>query len=85
LIDDLTLDQRNRIKKYAAELNLWSLLYLLFAVAVPTIGATMLVILSSFAGFGVTQGFFIIFISICFIIQLILIGFVKTRRPVANI
>lgn len=82
LIRDLTMDQRDKIKTYASELNMWVLVYMLFAVAVPTIGATLLVILSSFAGFGITKGFFIFFIILCFIIQIILIGFVKSRRPV---
>jgi archaeal flagellar protein FlaJ len=84
IIDELTLMQRTKIKSYAQELNLWSLIYMLFAVAVPTIGGTMLVILSSFAGVGVTPATFITFISICFIVQIILIGFVKTRRPIVN-
>ncbi len=85
IIKDLTNEQRTKIMNYARELNLWSLLYMLFAVAVPSIGSTMLVILSSFAGFGVTKGLFITFIIICFIIQYVLIGFVKTRRPVSSI
>lgn len=85
IIDELTLDQRSKIKDYAHELNLWSLVYMLFAVAVPTIGATMLVILSSFAGAGVTQPMFIAFIVLCFIIQFILIGFVKSRRPIVHL
>ncbi len=84
LIDGLTIDQRSKIKDYARELNLWSLIYMLFAVAIPTIGATLMVILSSFAGFGISQGMFILFIVICFIIQYILVGFVKARRPVVN-
>jgi len=82
LIRDLTLDQRDKIKKYAHELNLMVLVYMLFAVAVPTIGATLLIILSSFAGFGITKGFFVTFIILCFFVQIILIGFVKTKRPV---
>jgi archaeal flagellar protein FlaJ len=85
IIDDLTRDQREKIKNYAQELNLWSLLYMLFAVAIPTIGATMMVILSSFAGFGITPTLFIVFITITFIVQLILIGFVKTRRPIVSL
>ncbi|MBI2548669.1 type II secretion system F family protein [Candidatus Woesearchaeota archaeon] len=82
VIDGLTSNQRSSIKSYAQELNLWSLLYLLFAVAVPTIGTTLLIILSSFAGFGVTPVFFLMFIGLTFVIQIILIGFVKTRRPI---
>ena len=85
LVDDLTLDQKDKIRNYSQELNLWILLYMLFAVAVPTIGATMLVILSSFAGFGIEQNMFVAFIIICLIIQGMLIGFVKTRRPVVTI
>lgn len=85
IISDLANEQRTRIRNYARELNLWSLIYMLFAVAVPSIGSTMLVILSSFAGFGITKNMFIFFIIMCFIIQYILIGFVKTRRPVSNI
>ena len=81
IIDDLSLEQKSKIKNYAHELNLWSLIYMLFAVAIPTIGATMLVILSSFAGIGVNQGLFIFFVFICFIIQASLIGFIKSRRP----
>ncbi len=82
LIKDLTMDQRDKIKSYGQELNLWAMIYMLFAVAVPTMGATLMVILSSFAGFGITKEFFVIFIIICFLIQSSIIGFVKTRRPV---
>jgi flagellar protein FlaJ len=82
IIEDLTLDQKDKIKRYAQELNLWVLMYMLFAVAVPTIGITLLVILSSFAGFGINQAFFIFFVIMCVIIQIVLIGFMKTRRPV---
>ena len=82
IIQNLTLDQRDKIRGYGYELNLWVLVYMLFAVAIPTIGATLLVVLSSFAGFGITKQFFIFFIIVCFLIQIILVGFVKTRRPV---
>lgn len=85
IIDDLTIIQTSKIRDYARELNLWTLIYMLFAVAIPTMGATLLVILASFAGAGVSQEFFIIFILINFAIQYIIIGFVKSRRPVVNI
>jgi len=85
LIDDLTLDRKDKIKSYTQELNLWVLMYLLFAVAVPSIGATLLIVLSSFAGFDITPQFLAVFVTICLIIQVILIGFVKTRRPVVTI
>ena len=81
IINELVIVQRTKIRDYAQELNLWSLLYMLFAVAIPTIGATMLVILSSFAGMSINNATFILFVVITVIVQIILIGFIKTRRP----
>ena len=85
IIKQLTVEQKTKIRDYAKELNMWSLVYMLFAVAIPTIGVTMMVILSSFAGMGISKGLFIAFIIICFIVQIILIGLVKTRRPMVNV
>ncbi|MAG47597.1 hypothetical protein CL617_03250 [archaeon] len=85
IINELVLEQRSKIKGYAQELNLWSLLYLLFAVAIPTIGLTLMIILSNFAGGGISEGALILFIILTFIVQVIIIGFIKSRRPVLNI
>lgn len=85
IIRGLSIEQKTRIRDYAKELNTWSLIYMLFAVAIPTIGVTMMVILSSFAGMGITKSLFIVFIIICFIIQFVLIGLIKARRPMVHI
>jgi flagellar protein FlaJ len=84
IIEQLNNEQKTKIQNYARELNLWSLVYMLFAVAIPTIGSTMLVILSTFASFGVSPQMFILFIVCCFIVQTALIFFVKSRRPVVQ-
>ncbi len=81
IIEDLSRVQKAKIKDYAQELNLWSLLYMMFAVAIPTLGATMLVILSGFAGFEITPVSFVSFLVITLFIQIVLIGFIKSRRP----
>ena len=85
IINELSLDQKTKIKSYAQELNLWSLIYLLFAVAIPTIGLTLIIILSNFAGAGITTGTIISFITLTFIVQFIIIGFIKSRRPIINL
>lgn len=84
IISDLDYIQKSRIENYARELSLWSLIYMMAAVAVPTIGMTMMVILSAFAGFGLTQGTFILFVVVLFIMQIGLIVFVGGRRPVVD-
>jgi archaeal flagellar protein FlaJ len=85
IVTDLTIEQTSKIRDYARELNLWSLIYMMFAVAVPTMGATLLVILASFAGAGISKTMFIAFLGINFALQYIIIGFVKSRRPIVNL
>jgi len=84
IIDDLARDQKSKIKDYAKELNLWSLVYMLFAVAIPTLGVTMLVVLSGFAGFGVNMYTFAFLMGFVLFVQIAIIGFIKRRRPMVN-
>lgn len=84
IISDLILDQRAKIKGYTNELNLWSLVYMMFAVALPTIGVTVVIVLSTFSGFGITKQTFIVFLILTMIVQFVIIGLVKSRRPVVN-
>ncbi len=84
MIDDATMDKRSRIRDFAGELNLWGLLYMTFAVAVPSIGLTMMIILSTFGGGSMGPPLFILFVCVCFFLQIVVIGFVKSRRPVVN-
>lgn len=82
MINDATMAKRSRIRDFAGELNLWGLLFMTFAVAVPSIGLTMMIILSTFGGGSLKPPLFILFISVCFFLQMVVIGFVKSRRPV---
>lgn len=84
MIDDSTMAKRSRIRDFAGELNLWGLLYMTFAVAVPSIGLTMMIILSTFGGGSMKPPLFIMFICVCFFLQIVVIGFVKSRRPVVS-
>lgn len=81
IIFELNNFQKMQIQSYARELNLWSLLYMMFSVAIPTIGSTMLVVLSAFANFGISQAVFVGFVIVCMFVQMLLIWFVKSRRP----
>ncbi len=80
-IETLTANQMRSIKNYSAELNLWILIYLLLAAAIPTLGITFMIILSSMGGTSITEMHIIATIAFAFIVQIILIGFVKNRKP----
>jgi len=79
---DLLLNERERrIKNYSAEMNLFVLLYLLFAAAIPTLGVTFLVIFSALGGTKIGAVEILGVMIAAFITQLILVSFVKSRTP----
>lgn len=77
--------QSQNVRAYIQELNLWILLYIMVAVAIPSLGITLLVILSTFGGMGVNEGFIIMLLVACFAGEFALIEFVKVRRPVLRV
>ncbi|MGM5482021.1 MAG: type II secretion system F family protein [Nanobdellota archaeon] len=84
VISEQLQNHKEKIRGYAQELNLWSLIYMLFAVAIPTIGLTMMLILTTFSGFGMTQSTFIVFGVLCLFVQYVIIGLIQSRRPSIN-
>jgi len=85
LVKELTAAQRTKIRNYAQELNVMSLLYLLFSVIIPTIATTMIIIVGPLMGFGGGPGVFYIVLPVSFFLQLALLELIKSRRPVVNI
>jgi pilus assembly protein TadC len=51
--EDLRTLKKGKIKAYGQELNMWSLIYMMAAIILPSMGVTLLVILSSFLGGGI--------------------------------
>jgi flagellar protein FlaJ len=81
----LEKNQRDQIRSYTQELNLWSMVYMVFAVAVPGLGTTILIIMSAFSGMQITESVFVLVIGACVVIELIIIGFIKVRRPAVHL
>jgi flagellar protein FlaJ len=81
IMETLTEYQSRNIKNYAAELNMWILLYLLVAAALPTIGITFMVILSAIGGSDISEETIFMTVGLAFVIQIVLIGFIGTRAP----
>jgi flagellar protein FlaJ len=81
IMETLTEFQTRAIKSYAAELNMWILLYLLMAAALPTIGITFMIILSSIGGSSISQDTIFFTLAGAFIVQIVLIGLIGSRTP----
>ncbi len=85
LVNNMVSEQKSNINKYSNELNVLTLVYMLAAVAIPTIIITLMIILNAFVLAGISETLFIMFISASFFIQLAIIGLIKSRRPVVHV
>lgn len=83
VIRSLSKEQIVEIRKYKSILNPLAMMYMMIAVIMPSMGVTMLIILSSFPGMeavGSEQTFWILLASLMFM-QVIFIGIIKSKRP----
>jgi archaeal flagellar protein FlaJ len=85
IVKDMTLERKNKIRNYAQELNLMVLVYMMFAVVIPTIATTLVIVLGPFIGVDMGPRLFYIILPVCFFIQVALMEFIKSRRPVVHI
>jgi len=81
IVDSLTQEQIIAIRKYGQELSPFTLMYMLIAVIMPTLGITFLIILSSFAGLKIPDFMFPMILLILAIFQYFYMGVIKTKRP----
>ena len=78
----IRMEKQNQIRAYAQELNLWGLIYMMAAVVVPSMGVTLLVILSSFMGGQyINERLFWIILAGLIVFQVVFISFIRSKRP----
>jgi len=82
LSNDIRQEKENKIKVYGQELSLWGLIYMMAVIVAPSMGVTLLVVLSSFVG-GTTINmdlfWGVLFGVVAF--QLIFISVIRSKRP----
>ncbi len=81
IVDNLTNEQKVAIRRYGSQLNPLSMMYMMLAVILPSLGITFLVILSTFSGFAVSEIIFWFILTILIVFQFSFVGLVKSRRP----
>jgi len=81
IVKTLTEDQMIGIKRYGQELGPYTLMYMLVAVIMPTLGITFLIILTSFSGLQIPLLIFPLIILVLAIFQYFYMGIIKTKRP----
>nr|MBA4405526.1 hypothetical protein [Nanoarchaeum sp.] len=82
-IENLSEEQLIEIQKYGSQLNPLAMFYMIIAVIIPSLGATFIMVISSFLNLtsGATKLIFWGLLVAVFFFQLMFIGILKTRRP----
>jgi len=81
IVDNLMVDRRQLVKDFSASLNFLVLMYMLVAAAIPSIGMTFLILLSTFSGIGLGEEAYLVILFGTFLGQIGLIGYINSSRP----
>jgi len=83
VIQSLSKEQIVQIRRYQSTLNPLAMMYMMIAVIAPSLGITVMIILSSFPGMesiGNEQTFWILLAGVLFM-QFMFMSIIKTKRP----
>ena len=72
---------KSAIHRYGQELSPWAMLYMMFAVVVPSLGVTMIIVISSFLGIEIPTIIFPAVLAFLIGFQLFFMSFISSRRP----
>jgi pilus assembly protein TadC len=81
ITDDFAKRQAIEVRKYGQELNPWTVLYMMIAVVLPSLGITFLIVLTSFTGIPMPKEMFPFIVLGLGLFQFFFLGFVRSRRP----
>ncbi|MEK6983380.1 MAG: type II secretion system F family protein [Nanoarchaeota archaeon] len=81
VMEQITKDQITEVNKYGKKLNPIAMFYMIIAVIMPSLGITMLVILSSFIQFELNLTILIVLACLLGFVQFMFIAVVKFSRP----
>lgn len=81
LVDTIVEEQKLEVQNYGEDLQPFILMYLMLAVILPSLGVTLMIVLSSFTGFGIGTLMFYLILGGLVVFQLFFINLIKSRRP----
>lgn len=81
IANDLTRDKRVKIKTYSQELNMFGLIYMLAAIVLPSMGITLLIIVSTLVDIGKLDTLLWVVLIFLVLFQFIFISIVRGKRP----
>ncbi|QQG39297.1 MAG: type II secretion system F family protein [Candidatus Aenigmatarchaeota archaeon] len=85
VIENLTEETKAQVKAYGQEINLWATLYLMVGIVLPSMGLTLMVMLSTFTGLAITESLVYMLTFFLLMFHASAIGFLRSRRPLVEV
>ena len=81
IVNDLEKEKIDEIRKYGQELAPWTMIYMMAAVVLPSLGIALLIVITSFLAVELPSFTLAIVLAFLVIFQLFFMNFVASRRP----
>jgi flagellar protein FlaJ len=81
ILSDLMKEKVDEIHRYGQELSPWTMIYMMAAIILPSLGITMMIVILSFLGVEVPTIVFGAVLTFLALFQLFFMNFIETRRP----
>lgn len=81
LVDAIVQKQILDVQRYGKELNPYTLMYMMVAIIIPSLGVTFMIVISTFTGTQITQTMFYMILGGLIIFQAMFINMIKAKRP----
>ncbi|OYT53164.1 MAG: hypothetical protein B6U72_06655 [Candidatus Altiarchaeales archaeon ex4484_2] len=79
---ELQREKEDKIESYGKELSLWGLIYMLIVIVAPSMGITLLLIMSSFLGGSyITDTTFWLILAMLVVGQIFFLYLIRSKRP----
>lgn len=84
LVDTIMEQQILSVEEYGKELNPYTLMYMMIAIIMPSLGVTFLMILSTFTGMNLSNTIFYGILIFLVLFQVLFINLVESKRPLVK-
>lgn len=85
VVDQISKEQAIEFQGYGKKLNPFAMFYMMIAVIAPTLGTTMLVVLSSFISFSLDLSILLVIAGMIAFVQFMFLSMMKFIRPPIDI
>ena len=85
VLEEITKGEEIEIKKYGKKLNTLVIFYMLGAVILPSLGAAIFIVISSFVSLPIKFEGLLVFVFFLVVLEFIFITLFKSSRPMVNL